>query len=86
MSYLDLVEEYPREYEMTQFEKVLVAAKRAKDLHLGKAAQLVPSEHKHPYMALEELKETAITIAYREEEPKAALPLDADDADGDDDE
>ena len=29
----ELVEEYPREYELTQFEKIQVAATRAKDLH-----------------------------------------------------
>ena len=84
MSDLDLVEDYPREYEMTQFEKVLLAAKRAKDLHVGRAAQLVPSTHKHPYMALEEIKEGAVGLEYRTEEPVAGLPGEADDGDEDD--
>ncbi|MBI3992420.1 MAG: DNA-directed RNA polymerase subunit omega [Candidatus Lambdaproteobacteria bacterium] len=83
MSDLDLVEDYPREFEMTQFEKVLLAARRAKDLHVGRAAQLVPSTHKHPYMALEEIKEQAIALEYREEALPEALPDEADDADED---
>lgn len=77
MSYLDLVENYPREYKMTQFEKVLVAVRRAKDLHTGKAAQLLPSDHKHPYMALEEIKEESIGLLYLEEEIEA-LPAETD--------
>ncbi|HUJ73992.1 MAG TPA: DNA-directed RNA polymerase subunit omega [bacterium] len=69
MSYLALVEEYPKKSELTQFEKVLVAARRAKDLHRGQQAQLVESEHKEPYVALEELREGKIHRVYREEEP-----------------
>ena len=37
----ELVEEYPREYELTQFEKIQVAAKRAKDLHNANKTPLV---------------------------------------------
>ena len=79
MSDLDLVENYPREYESTQFEKVLIAAKRAKDLHTGRASQLVPSLHKHPYMALEEINEKAIQLEYREGEPVAEISADGGD-------
>lgn len=80
MSYLDLVENYPREYEITQFEKVLLAVARAKDLHTGKAVQLVPSTHKHPYMALEEAKEKAIALDYKIDADAEAIPEDSDDS------
>lgn len=80
MSFLDLVEEYPRDnYPMTQFEKVLVATLRAKDLHTGRAAQLLPSVHKHPYMSLEEIKEESIALIYLEEEAET-LPAETDDS------
>ena len=69
MSYLKLVENYPKQPEMTQFEKVLVAAKRAKDLHNGGKVPLIDMEHKAPYAALEELRDGAILRVYREEEP-----------------
>jgi DNA-directed RNA polymerase omega subunit len=69
MSYLALVEEYPKDPTLTQFEKVLVAAKRAKDLHKGTRSQLVESEHKDTYVALEELKTDSIHSSYKEEEP-----------------
>ncbi len=69
MSYLKLVENYPRVTEITQFEKVLVAAKRAKDLHNGGKVPLIETEHKPAYAALEELRDGAILRIYREEEP-----------------
>ncbi len=75
MSYLKLVENYPKIVEMTQFEKVLVAAKRAKDLHNGGKVPLIDTEHKPPYAALEELRDGAILRIYREEEPEpVAVP------------
>ena len=76
MSYLTLVEEYPKDASMTQFEKVLVAAKRAKDLHKGTRSPLVESEHKDTYVALEELKTSSIRSSYKEEEP-SELPAPA---------
>jgi DNA-directed RNA polymerase subunit K/omega len=63
----ELVEEYPREFETTQFEKVLVAAKRAKDLHNQARAPLIESERKIPYVALQEVREAKINPAYRKE-------------------
>jgi len=72
MSDLDLVEEYPKEYTTTLFEKVLMASKRAKDLHRGQT-QLVPSYHRDTYVALEEIRENAIKLEYREEAPPAHL-------------
>jgi DNA-directed RNA polymerase subunit K/omega len=41
MTGLNLVEEYPKDAELTQFEKVLVAARRAKDLHKGSKMPLL---------------------------------------------
>ena len=69
MSYLKLVENYPRQVEVTQFEKVLVAAKRAKDLHNGGKVPLIDTEHKPAYAALEELRDGIILRVYRAEEP-----------------
>ncbi|MEE8394744.1 MAG: DNA-directed RNA polymerase subunit omega [bacterium] len=69
----DLVEEYPREYETTQFEKVLVSAQRAKDIHRGHKQPLVESERKAPYVALEEYNEDIIHLVYHEEEPPEAI-------------
>lgn len=69
MTTLSLVEEYPKDAQLTQFEKVLVAAKRCKDLHKGTRAALVDSEHKDTYVALEELKSQTIHASYQEEEP-----------------
>lgn len=69
MTKLSLVEEYPKDTQLTQFEKVLVAAKRAKDLHKGTRAPVVESDHKDTYIALEELKAGATHATYKEEEP-----------------
>ena len=73
MSNVTLIEEYPKDAELTQFEKVLVAAKRAKDLHKGTKVPLIETEHKDTYSALEELKVKKIHASYREDEP-AELP------------
>ncbi len=64
----NLIEEYPREYESTQFEKVLLAAKRAKDLHNADKAPMVLSDRKAGYVALEEILEKKIFLLYKEEE------------------
>lgn len=69
----DLVEEYPREFEITQFEKVLVTARRAKDLHRGQKAPLLESERKAPYVALEEFNEGMLATTYVEEEAPLAV-------------
>ena len=79
----ELVEEYPREYEMTQFEKVLLATKRAKDLHTGRRATLVDFR-KESYQAIQEINEGLLELVYKEEEPAKVLDLDGDD--GEDDE
>jgi len=78
----DLVEHYPREYEVTQFEKIVVAAKRAKDINTRRRAPLVP-DRKPAYQALQELNEGLLEIVYKEEEPVDDLAL-ADDSDDDD--
>ena len=82
MSYLKLVENYPKVTEITQFEKVLISARRAKDLHNGGKIPLVDTEHKPPYAALEELRDGAILRIYREPEPEA-LPVAAPEEDDD---
>jgi DNA-directed RNA polymerase omega subunit len=69
MTYLSLIEEYPKDAEVTQFEKVLVAARRAKDLHRGTKVPLLETEHKDTYIALEEIRAKKIYSSYREEEP-----------------
>ncbi|MDH4247582.1 MAG: DNA-directed RNA polymerase subunit omega [Deltaproteobacteria bacterium] len=69
INYLNLVEEYPRQPVMTQFEKVLMTAKRAKDLHNEDKAPYVEDDHKAAYLALAELKAKAIGLVYKEEEP-----------------
>lgn len=80
-----LIEEYPREYTVTQFEKIIITAKRAKDIHnLGKTP-LVDTEHKAGYLALEELQKGKILPVYRAEDPVQALPAAQEDDDDDDD-
>ena len=76
MSYLDLVEEYPKEYKMTLFEKIIIASKRAKDLHEGKTP-LIPTDHTSAYQAIEEIKEGAIELIYRDGEDEAAIDYEA---------
>ena len=81
-THLELVEEYPREPVLTQFEKILVAAKRAKDLHDHDKVELVHSHLTAPYTALQELRLGMILAAYApEEEPPALLEDDSEDAD-----
>ena len=80
MSYLELVEEYPKDYKVTLFEKVLMAAKRAKSLHGGKMP-LINSLHKDTYLALEEMRQNKIRLAYREEEASQELAYVSDDGD-----
>lgn len=75
----DLVEEYPRDFKMTQFEKIIVAAKRAKDLHNHDKAAMVDSQRKIPYVALEELRQDEIKAIYREEEKVELLAEDSED-------
>jgi DNA-directed RNA polymerase omega subunit len=75
MSYLKLVENYPKQPEMTQFEKVLIAARRAKDLHNGGKVPLVDTERKPAYAALEEMREGMIRRIYREPEPVQIAPV-----------
>lgn len=69
MSYLDLVEEFPINPTLTQFEKILIAVKRAKDLHEEDKVQLVFNHHTSPYLALQEIRDGLIIPVYREEEP-----------------
>ena len=76
MSYLDLVEEYPKNTKMTLFEKVIMTSKRAKDLHAGKTP-LIPTDHTSAYQAIEEVKEGAIVLIYRDEEEQAAIDYEA---------
>jgi DNA-directed RNA polymerase subunit K/omega len=83
MSYLELVEEYPKDYKSTLFEKVLMAAKRTKALHNGKMP-LLPSIKKDTYLALEEAKHGKIALAYREEEPPQELAYVSEDGDDED--
>ena len=82
MSYLDLIEEYPREPELTQFKKVLMAAKRAKDLHDNDKFPLADDHFTSPYLALQEIKEGKINLTYTEEEPEPEL-IEDDSDDGD---
>ncbi|HEX7927021.1 MAG TPA: DNA-directed RNA polymerase subunit omega [bacterium] len=85
MSYLKLVENYPKQAELTQFEKVLISARRAKDLHNGGKVPLVETEHKPAYAALEELRDGILRRIYREPEPEQITTA-APEADDDDDE
>lgn len=64
----ELVEEFPREFKTTQFEKIVVAAKRAKHLHNEDRAPMVLSDRKAGYVALQELKEDKIRVVYPESE------------------
>ena len=84
-NYLNLVEEYPRQPTMTQFEKVLMAAKRAKDLHNEDKAPYVEDDHKAAYLALAELRAKAIRLVYKEDEP-GKLPKGDDGFDSEEDE
>lgn len=79
MSYLDLVEEYPRDYKTTLFEKILMATKRAKDLRNGKVP-LLPPEHKEPYQALLEIREGLLELAYSDENDDESLEIESEGA------
>ena len=82
MTYLELVEELPREPVITQFEKILVASKRAKDLHDHDKVELAHNHFTAPYTALQELREGMIHPVYREEEePTELIEDDSEDAD-----
>lgn len=63
-----LAEEFPRDYEITQFEKVKIAAKRAKDLHNVKKTPLLESNHKPAYVALQEYNAGMIRTVYKEDD------------------
>ena len=78
INYINLVEEYSREPVMTQFEKVLMTSKRAKDLHNEDKAPYVEEDHKAPFLALAELRAGAIRLVYKEAEP-IVIAEDADD-------
>ena len=78
MSYLDLVEEFPRNPEMTQFEKILLAAKRAKDLHNDDRAPMSVAHHTASYTALQELRSGLILPVYADSEPEETPLLDDD--------
>jgi DNA-directed RNA polymerase subunit K/omega len=73
LNYLELVEEFPKEPKLTQFEKILVAARRAKDLHDHDKVELAHNHFTAPYTSLQELKEGIILPVYREEEVPAPL-------------
>ena len=72
MSYLDLVEEYPKDYKTTLFEKIIMASRRAKNLARGKAP-LIDSIHRETYMAIEEIREGYIGLVYRDDDETKAL-------------
>ena len=80
LTYLELVEEFPKEPKITQFEKIIVAAKRAKDLHDHDKVELAHDHFTAPYSALQELNEGMILPVYREEEPTVLLEDDSEDA------
>lgn len=82
MSYLDLVEDHDKnDNTMTLFEKVIVAGKRAKDLHNKGRMPMVVSENTSAYIALEELRDAQINVVYSEEEVVALPNTDDDDDD-----
>ncbi|MDH4121461.1 MAG: DNA-directed RNA polymerase subunit omega [Deltaproteobacteria bacterium] len=72
MSYLDLVEEFPKDFKSTMFEKVLMATRRAKDLHKG-ADPLFHAFHSDTYLALEEISRGMIKLEYQVDTTQAAL-------------
>jgi DNA-directed RNA polymerase subunit K/omega len=74
-----LVEEYPREYGDTQFEKIKVTAKRAKDLHNAQKTPLVDSSRAAAYIALEEYNAGKIKTVYKQEEPPPMIARDTED-------
>lgn len=73
-----LVEEFPRVYRDTQFEKIKVAAKRAKDLHNAQKSPMVNSNRTAAYVALEEYNEGAIRTVYKTEDPSPMIAEDTD--------
>lgn len=85
MSYLDLVEEYPREPELTQFEKILVAARRAKDLHNSDKIPMADNHITSGYLALQELRDGKILRTYQQDEPTLEIAADDSDDDEEDD-
>ena len=83
INYLDLVENYPREPELTQFEKVLAAAKRAKSLHNEDRVPYVHEYQTAGYTAIGEINTGLVKIVYKEEEAPVAIEMEED---GDDEE
>ena len=79
MSYLDLVEEYPKDYETTLFEKIIMASRRAKDLARGKAP-LIDSIHRETYLAIEEIREGYLGLVYRDDDEIKALEVETEEA------
>ncbi len=86
MSYLELVEEFPKNPPYTQFEKILLAARRAKDLHDGDKAPLAYNHPTSPYTALQEVNEAKVLPTYREEEEEPAALLEEEGEDADEEE
>jgi len=71
-TYLDLVEEYDPTREMSQFEKVLVLAGRAKDLYGGRGCAVDGLEGRKPtamaqYEIMNHLLEPCITDLVEDE-------------------
>ena len=81
MSYLELVEEFPREPKLTQFEKIIIAARRAKDLHDHDKVEMVHSQLTAPYTALQELRQGMIRVVYTAVEEQPVVVEEAEDAD-----
>ena len=84
MSYLDLVEEYPREPELTQFEKVIIAARRAKDLHNSDKIPMADNHLTSGFLALQELRDGKIRPVYNTEESTLEVAMDDSDEDDED--
>ncbi len=81
MSYLDLIEEFPKNPPYTQFEKILIAARRAKDLHDEDRAPLAHDHLTAPYIALQELRDELILPSYQEDPPADLVEDESEDGD-----
>lgn len=82
-NYLDLVEEYPQFPKYTQFEKVLIAAKRAKSLHNDDRVPYVHDLISAGYTALAEYNQGILKPVYKDAGPEAVAQLETDGDDED---
>jgi len=81
MNYLDFVEEYRDQTDMSQFDKIRVLASRAKDLYDGKSCLMGGMKNRKPTSQSQiEIKKGLITPNIMTEDPHKDDAADIDEA------